>query len=268
MLFVTELQGCQDDAFPTCDKAVIVKPVLEGGREREWKLQISERGAQASAGLEWLESWPEHRRERGHKRVNSSEKGWGGRVFGLKAMKRLWERKQSGSRHELFRKEQSKEDSVVKIIFRRWEGWNFPREWWRCRTKNFPGSLRLSKTLTDFQNLSSGVSNGMKGRHDRWWHNSPQTQVIFFTFNFINWKWKWTQIAYNSLLLLVRNIWKLIRFGKGLLSLPNDYKMLIFFVQFLFGQNSWFTWGHQSIRVGVIIHLWQIDSVASLTPSI
>ena len=112
--YVTELQDCQDDAFPTCDKAVIVKPVLEGGREREWKLQISERGAQASAGLEWLESWPEHRRERGHKRVNSSEKGWGGRVFGLKAMKRLWERKQSGSRHELFRKEQSKEDLVVK----------------------------------------------------------------------------------------------------------------------------------------------------------
>ena len=112
--YVTELQDCQDDAFPTCDKTVIVKPVLEGGREREWKLQISERGAQASAGLEWLESWPEHRRERGHKRVNSSEKGWGGRVFGLKAMKRLWERKQSGSRHELFRKEQSKEDLVVK----------------------------------------------------------------------------------------------------------------------------------------------------------
>ena len=33
--YVTKLQDCQDDAFPTCDKTVIVKPVLEGGRERE-----------------------------------------------------------------------------------------------------------------------------------------------------------------------------------------------------------------------------------------
>ena len=150
-----------------------MEPVLEGGREREWKLQISERGAQASAGLEWLESWPEHRRERGHKReVYESEFKW----------ERL--RRESvwfESNEEIVRK---KTERVVKIILRGWEGWNFPREWWHCRTKNFPESLRLSKTLTDFQNLSSGVSNGMKGRHDRWWHNSPQTQVIFFHFYF------------------------------------------------------------------------------------
>ena len=128
--------------------------------------------------------------------------------------------------------------------------WDFPKPWQTFET------FQAGWVMVWKAGMTAGDTIRLKLR----WY--------FFTFTFIKWKWKWTQFAYNSLLLLVKNIWKLIRFCKGLLSLPIDYKILIFLSNFLFGQNSWFTWGHQSIRVGVIIHLWQIDSVASLTPSI
>ena len=110
----------------------------------------------------------------------------------------------------------------------RWKGENFLREWWPCRTKNFLESLRLSETLTDFWNLSSEVRNGMKGRHDRWWNNSPKTQVTFFTFNF---SWP-SESGHNSLLLLLENIRKSICFVRSVLFLPISYKILIF-CQFL-----------------------------------
>ena len=113
----------------------------------------------------------------------------------------MWECLVEGndSKSQDFEKEDT-ESVKTWTLCKRAKGRGFGRKWCHisCGGLTFSGSdgaeglktfqiepSRLSETFTDFPKLSSGVSNGMKGlfsegRHDRWWHNSPKTQVTQF----------------------------------------------------------------------------------------
>ena len=192
--YVTKLQDCQDDAFPTCDKTVIVKPVLEGGREREWKLQISERGAQASAGLEWLESWPEHRRERGREReVNESEFKW----------ERLrWESVWFESNEEIVREktERVKAWTLQKRAVER--GFGGEKRWksllrgervktlsdGAARQKTFQSHWDFPKPWQTFETFQAGWVMVWKAGMTAGDTIRLKLRWYFFTFTFIKWK--------------------------------------------------------------------------------